>query len=255
MWRYIQFLKIFLSFLLYGLLGPWGYFGFLVVSLVPTRDETGRARRFQWCIFRGFRLMHDWLRWVGLIRFQPRALAGALPTEPSLIVCNHPALTDVTVVMATFRNVVTVIRETTYDQWWLRPLLRAAGQISSPLSAAGVPEMNQEIARRLQQGFHVLVFPEGQRSPSNSVLREFSRAPFEAARLAGVPIRPLVIRTSPEWLSKNHGIGSPPPGVMEVTLELLPPISVADAPNSRVLRNQTVAVLADAIAVPALEAS
>lgn len=253
--RLVQLVKVVVSLTLYGILGPFGYGAFLVASLAPARDEVRRARRFQAAIFRGFRTMHAWLRWVGLIDHDPARIDGRIPSEPCLIVANHPTLTDVTIVMSTVRDVVTLIRETTYDRWWLRPLLRAAGQVSSPLSAAGVAAMNETLARRFSQGFHGLVFPEGQRSFPDGSLREFSRAPFEAARLAGVPIVPLVIDCEPRWLTKSHGIFDPIERPTRITLRVLEPIPSASVTTSRELRDLTRARIGDALQTPALEAA
>lgn len=248
--RLVQILKVVLSLVLYGVLGPFGYVGFVIASLLPTRDEARRARRFQWAIFRGFRLMHDWLRILAVIDYDPRRVVGQLPEGGCLVVANHPMLTDVTVVMAAFRDVVTLIRETTYDRWWLKPLLIAAGQVSSPLSPTGVAPMNEEIRRRFTQGFRVLVFPEGQRSHPDGTLREFSRAPFEAAYAAGVPVVPLVVRGAPAWLKKGQKFFEPLPTTPRVRVETLDPIDPTLFESSRALRDHVRNTLATAALLP-----
>lgn len=254
MWRTVQVLKIVLSLSLYGVLAPFGYAGFFLASQLPARDEVARARRYQWAIFRGFRLMHDWLRWVKLIDYQPRAVPiGNLPDQPSVLVANHPSLTDVTILIAAFRNTVTVIRGSTFDRWWLRPLVRAAGQVRTPERAEEVAEMNAEIQRRLGQGFHVLVFPEGQRSHAHRTLRPFSRAPFEAARLAGAPVVPVAIHTRPDWLSKRSGMSAPPRDGMKVTVSVLSEVDSGAFENSRALREEIRDRLDEELARYALE--
>ncbi len=244
--RTIHILKVVLTLVVYGVLGPFGYLGFLLLSLLPAKDEARRAKVFQAAIFRGFRLMHDWLRLIRVIHYQPRAIEGELPAGPCLLVANHPMLTDVTVVMSALRDVVTLIRETTFNIWWAKPLLSAAGQISSPLSAGGVAEMNQEIAKRFDQGFRVLAFPEGQRSFPDGTLRGFSRAPFEAAFAAGVPVVPIVIGGSPAWLKKKQGFFNPLPELPHFHLKILAPFDPKAFTSSRDLKTATRDLLAAA---------
>lgn len=234
--RIMHILKVGLTLMLYGLLGPIGYLGFLILSAIPEKDEVRRARRFQAAIFRGFRLMHDWLRLLRIIHYQPRSIRGELPEGPCLLVANHPMFTDVTVVMSALRDVVTLIRETTFNLWWAKPLLKAAGQVSSPLSAAGVQEMNRQIAKRFEQGFRVLAFPEGQRSFPDGTLREFSRAPFEAAFAAGVPVVPIVIGGSPAWLKKEQKFFDPLPELPHFHLTILPAVDPKAFASSRHLK-------------------
>ena len=235
--RTIHILKVVLTLVLYGFLGPFGYLGFLIASVLPVRDEVRRAKRFQFAIFRGFRLMHDWLRLLRLIHYEPRAAEGQLPHGPCLLVANHPMLSDVTVVMSALRDVVTLIRETSFNLWWAKPLLTAAGQISSPLTAGGVPKMNQQIAERFDQGFRVLAFPEGQRSHPDGTLREFSRAPIEAAFAAGVPVVPLLIGGSPAWLKKGQRFFEPLDELPHFHLRILAPLAPSDFASSRHLRD------------------
>jgi 1-acyl-sn-glycerol-3-phosphate acyltransferase len=251
----LQRAKIVLSIALYALLGPLGYGAFLIASTLPTRHPERRARRYQAIIRGGFRTMHAWLRLMGLIDFSPSQVSGALPETPSLLVANHPTWTDVTALMAAFPNVVTLIRETTFDRWWLRPLLRAAGQIRSPLSATGVPALNDDVARCLSLGFHVLVFPEGQRSFPDGRLRPFARAPFESAQRAGVPVVPVVLESSPEYLTKAVGVSTPPAEPSRLSVRVLDPIPPSPARSSRALRDETVARIEAARALPLIEAS
>jgi len=252
--RTVQRLLVALTLALYALLGPFGYAGFVVAALAPSRDDARRARLFQGAIFRGFRLMHRWLRWVGLIDHDPERFAAQLPAGPCLLVANHPTLTDVTVLMAGARDTVTLIRETTFDIWWLRPLLRAAGQIRSPLHVAGIPELHETMRRRFDQGFRVLVFPEGQRSFPDGTLRDFARAPFEAARLAGVPVVPVAIRAEPPYLTKTIGFMQPPPHGSRFTVRVLDALDPGEARSSRALRDEVRRILEADLGLCAREA-
>jgi 1-acyl-sn-glycerol-3-phosphate acyltransferase len=194
---------VFLGF--YFLMAPFGYSAFLLLHLFPARDPDRRARLLQ-AIMRGaFALMHRTLRLIGLLDFDPRSLRGKLPDGPCVVVANHPSLVDVAAIMSAARDVTTAVKSTLYNKWWLRPLVSDAalfeGSRGDPLDVGRVVEAGVE---RLHRGFRVLVFPEGTRSPKGST-HTFSRAAFEIACKAKVPIIPIVIHYAPRWLTKDVG--------------------------------------------------
>src|SRR5690606_14745747 len=76
---------------------------------------------------------------------------------------------------------------------------------------------------RIREGFRVLVFPEGTRSPEGE-LHRFGRTAFEIACRANVPVVPLVITCEPVWLSKEHGLLATPDDTPRLRLTVLPPV-------------------------------
>lgn len=210
-----------LSLVLYALLGPLGYLGFALMAAVPARDRIRRALQLQGVMRRAFALLHHWLRWTGVLDYDPRKLEGTLPDGPCIIIANHPSLDDVTTVMSTVPRLCTAINRHTFHRWWLRPLLEQAGQFSggvaNPLGARTVLD---SAAERLRAGFRVLVFPEGGRSPQGQ-LRTFARGAFVTACRVGVPIVPILIRTEPHWLTRGESLFLAPPRPPRKRLQVL----------------------------------
>ena len=207
---------------IYAVLAPFGYAAFALLRRLPTDNPRGRARRLQGVMRRAFALMHDSLRWIGLLNFDPRRMAAKLPSEPSVLVANHLSWVDVTAICATVPNVTTAVKPSIFRRWWLKPLLTEAdffeGASGDALTIGGVVEAGIE---RLARGHHLLVFPEGTRcSPGEE--RAFGRTAFEIACRAEVPVVPIAIRMQPEWLTKRRGLFSPPVPTPRLELVFLP---------------------------------
>jgi 1-acyl-sn-glycerol-3-phosphate acyltransferase len=187
----------------YAVLAPFGYAAFALLSLWPAKDPVRRARKLQAIMRAAFKLMHMLMRRLQLLDFDPDRIEGTLPAGPAVLVANHPCLCDVTSAMASFEDVTTAVKPALYRRAWLRPLLQGArlfeGVGSDPLEAGQVIE---DGVARLREGFRVLIFPEGTRSPERG-LHRFGRTAFEIACRANLPVVPLVIACDPVWLTKE----------------------------------------------------
>jgi 1-acyl-sn-glycerol-3-phosphate acyltransferase len=103
-------------------------------------------------------------------------------------------------------------------------LLRSLGHVSagdgSLMSGAAVLDGMQE---RLREGFPVLVFPEGTRSPLGGMHR-FRRGAFEIAQRAGVPVIPLFLRCDPPALGKGTPVWRHPRRCPTLTVHVDAPV-------------------------------
>jgi 1-acyl-sn-glycerol-3-phosphate acyltransferase len=203
-------LRIVLSFALYCLLSPFGYLLFALLWLVGTRDPCGRARRTQRFTAGAYRLMHDWLRWVGIVRFDHRGALTGLPPGPCVVVANHPTLMDVTSITAALGGGCTIAKPALYRRRLLHPLLVGAMHIEGPGGDPGaVGRVVDQAVARLADGFSLIIFPEGTRSAPGR-LHRFGRTAFEIACRARVPVVSVAIRCEPMWLSKEETLFDPP---------------------------------------------
>jgi 1-acyl-sn-glycerol-3-phosphate acyltransferase len=235
-------------FALYLAVAPFGYGAFALLQLLQlfpaTRvDARRRAHMLQGIMRRAFTLLHDLLRWSRLIDFDARTAIGALPEGPAVLVANHPGFLDVTALMAAVENVTTAVKPVLYRRRWWRPLLDGAGLFegaADPLDSAHVVEAASD---RLRQGFRVLIFPEGTRSPQHD-LHKFGRTAFEVACRANLPVVPLVLDFEPVWLGKNQGILALPDQTPRLRVHALPAVWPADCGfSSRKLRDEVEARL------------
>ena len=211
----------------YFVLAPFGYAAFGLLRRFSRHDGLVRARRLQGVLRRAFTLMHDTLRLTRLIDFNPREVRGRLPEGPAVVVANHPCLCDITCTIASFEGLTTAVKPSLYRRFWCRPLLEGARFFEGASQPADTSRVIASGVRRLREGFRVLIFPEGTRSPELGLLR-FGRAAFEMACRANVPVVPLVITCTPVWLSKEHGILPVPEQTPRLRVTVLPAVYPAD---------------------------
>ena len=241
--KYLRLSLVVLICSTYFALAPFGYVAFTVWHLFPSKNPNARARVLQGIMRRAFRLMHDTLRVSGFLSFNPRRVEGSLPEGPAVLVANHPTLVDVTSIMAAFPNVTTVVKPNLYRRFWFQGLLRDARLFEGATSADGLARMVDDAVERLQEGFRVLIFPEGTRSPEGK-LRPFGRAAFEIACRLNVPVVPIVIRCQPVWLSKEYPISRMRDETVHFTLTALEPILPSEhGRTSRQLRDVVEALI------------
>lgn len=226
------------TLLFYAVMAPFGYAILAVISLVPVADWRRRALFLQKLIRRAFQAFHAYLRHVRFLDFRP---ANPCPTDVGacVVIANHPTLTDAMALLASVPRACTAVRADLYDKFWLQPLLRGAGHFSAgfgnPLSGGSVLEASVD---RLAQGFRVLLFPEGTRSPATGGLHKFGRTPFEIATRADVPVVALLIREEPRWLGKGASLAAPKEVMSVKTVQLLKVVHPRDFfGDSRLLRD------------------
>lgn len=239
-----------LTVALYSIFAPFGYAVFTTLSLVPTLDRDRRARRLQWVMRRAFAFMHHYLRVVRILDFNPRALHRQVPDGACVLIANHPTLTDVTAIMGAVENVCTAVKPQLYRQWWLHPLLAGARQFSATPNPLAGDEMLNDAEQCLRDGFRVLIFPEGTRSPRGG-LHPFGRSAFELACRANIPVVAILIQNDPPWLAKGDSVLRAPerePIKRLTVLKILEPRDFER--NSRRMRDQAYALYAPALQPP-----
>ncbi|TFH49732.1 MAG: 1-acyl-sn-glycerol-3-phosphate acyltransferase [Lysobacterales bacterium] len=162
-----------------------------------------RRARCRTLVRGAFVFFHDYMRVMRLIRFDPRLAEVKPPPGPYVLIANHPTLVDVTALMATYPDLVTVVKEPLFKGVSFGGLLRACDHIESEREggmAGG--RVVLDAVERLRAGVPVLIFPEGTRSPEGG-LGAFRRGAFEIAARAGATVVPALITCDPPVLAKE----------------------------------------------------
>jgi 1-acyl-sn-glycerol-3-phosphate acyltransferase len=201
---------------------------------VAERDALARRRRLQQLVARSWRAFHRWLDWSTLYRYR---YEGQAPPEGAVVfVANHPSLLDVTSILCRLPHVCCVVKEGLIRNPLVGPLLRGVGHVGAGDgglgSAYGV--LNQ-LHARLSEGFPVLVFPEGTRSPPDGMWR-FRAGAFEVARMAQVPVVPLLLHCNPPALGKGTSVWNHPRACPTLTVNIDPALQVGEEAPSAVCR-------------------
>jgi 1-acyl-sn-glycerol-3-phosphate acyltransferase len=197
--------------------------GGLVFPVLTLGSATRRRElRMQRAIHQSFRLFAWMIRVLGLFRVTWCGRERLAASGGHVIVANHPTLIDVVLLIALLPQADCVVKEAAWRNRYLRRIVRAAGYIpndAGPLVAAACVE-------RLRAGRHLLLFPEGTRSP-RAELGTFHRGAARIALASGCDIIPVVIRCDPPTLAKGEPWFRVPQRTVDVTLAVQAAVSPA----------------------------
>ena len=179
-----------------------------VITLLE-RDPLARRRRMQRVVAAIWRNFHRGLENTGLFRY--RYTGGEPPEGPAVFIANHPSLLDVTAIICRMPHVCCVVKSSLVESPLVGRLLRSCGHVDAGegdlMSGAIVLE---QLRQRIAEGFPVLVFPEGTRSPKGG-LHRMRRGAFDVAQRCQVPLVPLFLRCDPPALGKGTRLREHPP--------------------------------------------
>ncbi len=214
------------AFGLAWLLVPW--------VLIRERDRLARRRAMQTYVATAWRWFLNMLERTTLYR--ARYAGVELPSEPCVVIANHPSLLDVTALIARMPHLCCVVKASLVDNPLVGRLLRSCGHVSAgDGSLMSGKTVLDALSERLTEGFSVLIFPEGTRSPAGGI-HKLRRGAFEVAQRAGVPLVPLFLRCEPPALGKGTPVWLHPLRCPTLTVNIDPAISMKDRDPALVCR-------------------
>lgn len=189
-------------------------------------------------------LLHGFVcRWTfNYLRLSPlwRARVSGrerIPAGPVVFVANHQSMADVVAVMGLFHPYKFVSKASLFSLPLVGWLMRMMRYVSLERGRAGSTRAMMESCRGwLRRGVPVLIFPEGTYSAGKALL-PFKRGAFVLAIEAGVPVVPVVLRGTSQFV---QGDGPWLSARSDIRVEVLPPIEPGgpeadpDALSSRV---------------------
>lgn len=166
---------------------------------VSSRDKLVRERRGQAVVRLSFQAYVLMLRALGVIRFEVIGRERLGGCRGALIIANHPTLLDVVLLMSLVPNAQCVVKHQLWRNWFLGPIVRAAGYIRNDLE----PDAFIERCRHtLGVGNNLIIFPEGTRSVPGQSPR-IRRGFANIALLVPADLQIVRISCDPITLSKG----------------------------------------------------
>ena len=161
---------------------------------------TARTERFfQRLIHRHFALFHWWCEIARLVYVRYHGFER-LPRGGGLVlVANHPALIDITCLLARVPEAVCIFKPAIRRN----PVLGAAARRAGYIGSDGGHELVRSAADQVAAGHTLVVFPEGTRTPPGERLLPFKPVFILIARRAGAPIQLVRITTDSDVLTKG----------------------------------------------------
>ena len=197
----------------------------LVTGWLP---DTERVERFyQRLIHRHFALFHWWCDFARLVYVRYPGF-DRLPRGGLVLAANHPALIDITCLLARVPEAVCIFKPAIRRN----PVLGAAARRAGYLASDGGHELVRAASEKVATGHTLIIFPEGTRTPPGETLLPFKPGFVLMARRAGVPIQLVRITTDSDVLTKGRAWWKLPrfPARIEIALGPLIPTDTAVSP-------------------------
>ncbi len=129
-----------------------------------------------------------------------------LDTERGLILApNHPSLLDALLVSSRLRNMVCVMKSQVLDNILFGPGAKIAGYITN----GSIRDMMHSAVDELNEGNHVLLFPEGTRTTSDTV-NHLTGSLAVISKRAQADVQTIIIETDTPFLGKTWSFLSVP---------------------------------------------
>ena len=142
---------------------------------------------------------------------------------PSIFICNHQSIVDIPIFLSKKENTVLIGNQNVFNNFIYGYLIRKAGYINSNWSTE---KIYQKVKERLDEGFSILIFPEGSRT-SDGEIHRLKKGAFLMAQELNCPLVPHVISGGYQGLSRHQFLFNP----SRVRIEGLEPITVTDYRN------------------------
>lgn len=123
-------------------------------------------------------------------------------SKPAVIIANHTSVIDTLSINMLTHKIVYLVNDWVYNS----PTIKGMAQIAAyyPVSR-GIEASQEELKKKVNQGFSLMIFPEGTRS-YNQTIRRFHKGAFYIAQVLKLDILPVYIHGNSEILPKGDYI-------------------------------------------------
>lgn len=126
-------------------------------------------------------------------------------SEPAVIISNHQSLIETPSFLRLYPKIIILTNE-----WvWNSPLFGPVARMASFYNAErGIDGILDQLKEKVNEGYSILIFPEGHRYSDNRIHR-FHRGAFYLAEKLKIDILPILVFGSGEFLGKGEFWGRP----------------------------------------------
>lgn len=189
--------------------------GFILLKLIPFQRR--RLRNVYHSLLRFF----TWSLVYIMGNLKKRILNGSgVFDRPAVFISNHASFLDILVTTMLSPRVILLT-----NKWvWNSPVFGLAVRFAEyyPVTE-GADESIERLRKKVNEGFSIIVFPEGTRSPDGRVQR-FHKGAFFIAEKLNLDIRPLLIHGTWDTMKKGDFYLND----ATMTLKFLPPVKPSD---------------------------
>ncbi|MBK0369542.1 1-acyl-sn-glycerol-3-phosphate acyltransferase [Flavobacterium agrisoli] len=185
-----------ISFAYYGLGGiVMSVFSFTIMPILPFSKKS-KMKAFRYVISK---FMKSVLYSNPFIRKKVVNNFNVTFEKPAVIIANHASFLDILAIGMLSPKIIFLVSDWVYNSPIFGGVVRKAGFY--PVSE-GLEGGVEHLRKKIEQGYSLMVFPEGTRSESN-VIKRFHKGAFFLAETFNLDILPIVIHGASELIPKG----------------------------------------------------
>jgi 1-acyl-sn-glycerol-3-phosphate acyltransferase len=194
---------------------------FPVLNLFPL-PKTSKQRHIRHLIYWSFRFFMGYMRYLGPIKsFETHGIEHMQNGGPYIFIANHPTLIDIVAIMSCVPFCTCIIKKSLWDHFYLGKVVRSAGYIVNDHAT----QLIEACQTSFNNGYSLVIFPEGTRSPAYGI-HPFNRGAAQIALRLGIPVVPIVITYNCPTLMKGQAWYEVPRYPLRLTLQFHPPLAM-----------------------------
>lgn len=194
-----------------------------IFPLISLRYKSEHQRKIvaRAAVSRSFRFFLNGLQWLGVCRYGVDDEL-ALNHQPCIVVANHPSLLDVVLLIAHMPKADCVVKASIWKNPFMRGVVRATGYISNQHQGEALIAAAKD---SLDEGFSLIIFPEGTRTEPNVALNPLTRGAAQLALKSQYPLLPVNLDVTPRTLTKQAAWYQVPRRPFQLTASVGKPIA------------------------------
>ena len=154
-----------------------------------------------------------------------------LGDKPSVVICNHQSHMDIILLLSLSPKLVVMVK----DYLWYNPIFHFIVRKLNFFPISLDEDAQQQIIKRVtEEGYSLLLYPEGTRTSTGEIGR-FHRGAAYYAEKYQLPIQPIIMEGIVDYLNRNQFALKP----NKVRVEILPPIAADDPSFGRDFKRRT----------------
>jgi 1-acyl-sn-glycerol-3-phosphate acyltransferase len=150
--------------------------------------------------------------------------------KPAMIIANHQSVIDIMLMLLLSNKVLIVTNERVWKHWLWGAVLRYAEYYPA---FAGYDNMHEKLQEKVNDGYSIMIFPEGSRSLDNHIKR-FHKGAFYLAESLGLDMLPILLHGVNETLRKGEFFLFSG----KITMKILPRINLKTGEMGTGMRDQ-----------------
>ena len=140
--------------------------------------------------------------------------------KPAIIIANHQSHIDIALMLMLHPRLLEMTNDRVQNSFLYGPLVKMAEFYAI---SDGMESLGPKLRKNVEEGYSILIFPEGTRSPDTHIQR-FHKGAFYLAKELGIDILPVIIHGSGPIMTKGEYFLKQG----EITIKFLPRISPDD---------------------------